>query len=313
MSVTRTRRSAAPRSRVAAALLLLGAAAYTAWVLEVVLATGLDPVQAYVSELAAADQPLGGLFRATDLVAGLLVLAGAVTALVTTERRPWATAGWGALALFGAATAVDSRLPLSCAPTSDPVCAARETAGLVPATHTAHAISSTCAMVGALATLVLLTLAARRHDRWPPLGRFGPPLVLAELAATVWTLASVTAFTAGQGTWALGAGQRLQVLLVALYLVLLAACVARSGTAPHPKRPAGEGAPGARPPGGPPPGERPPGNPPPGERPPEDPSPGQRPPGNPPHGNRAPGNPPPGKRAPREQAPGEPAAGQGDA
>ncbi|MGG7574243.1 DUF998 domain-containing protein [Streptomyces sirii] len=228
--MTRTRRSAARRT-VAATLLLLGAAAYTAWVLEVVLATGLDPVQAYVSELAAADQPLGGLFRATDLVAGLLVLAGAVTALPATECRPWATAGWAALALFGAATAVDSRLPLSCAPTSDPACAARETAGLVPATHTAHALSSSCAMLGALAALVLLTFAARRYDRWPPLARFGPALVLAELAATLWTLASVAAFSAGRGTWALGAGQRLQVLLVALYIALLAVCVARSGPA----------------------------------------------------------------------------------
>ncbi len=230
MSVTRTRRSVA-RRRVAAALLLLGAAAYTAWVLELVLATGLDPVQAYVSELAAADQPLGGLFRATDLIAGLLVLAGAVTALATTGRGPWATAGWAALALFGAATAVDSRLPLSCAPTSDPACAARETAGLVPATHTAHALSSSCAMLGALAALGLLTFAARRYDRWPPLARFGPALVLAELAATLWTLASVAAFSAGRGTWALGAGQRLQVLLVALYIALLAVCVARSGPA----------------------------------------------------------------------------------
>ncbi|MEU9119296.1 DUF998 domain-containing protein [Streptomyces sp. NPDC048506] len=245
MSVTRTRRtvSRVAPGRAAAALLLLGAVAYTAWVLELVLATGLDPVRAYVSELAAADQPLGGLFRATDLVAGLLVLAGAVTALLTTERRPWATAGWAALALFGAATAVDSRLPLSCAPTSDPVCAARETAGLVPATHTAHAVSSSAAMVGALAALVLLTFAARRHDRWPALGRFGPPLVLAELAATTWTLASVAAFTAGQGSWALGAGQRLQVLLVAAYVAVLAGCVARSGP-PRRRKRAGGGAAG---------------------------------------------------------------------
>ncbi|GAA2650271.1 DUF998 domain-containing protein [Streptomyces lunalinharesii] len=215
----------------AAVALLLGALAYTAWVLELVIVTGLDPVRAYVSELAAADQPLGGLFRATDLVAGLLVLVGALLALATTERRPWTVAGFAALALFGAATALDSRLPLSCAPTSDPVCAARETAGLVPATHTAHAVSSTLAMFGALAALVLLTVAARRYAQWPALARFGPPLVLAELAATVWTLAEVAVLTAGRDTWALGVGQRLQVLLVALYLALLARCLAR-----HPAR-----------------------------------------------------------------------------
>ncbi|ANZ19094.1 Protein of unknown function (DUF998) [Streptomyces noursei ATCC 11455] len=213
--------------RAAAVLLLLGALAYTAWVLELVSTTGLDPVRAYVSELAAADQPLGGLFRATDLVAGLLVLAGALTALATARRRPWTVAGLCALALFGAATVLDSRLPLSCAPTSDPVCAARETAGLVPATHTAHAVSSTLAMLGALAALVLLTVAARRYGHWPGLARLGPPLVLAELVATAWTLAEAAVLTAGRDTWALGVGQRLQVLLVALYLAVLAGCLAR--------------------------------------------------------------------------------------
>ncbi|GAA1149657.1 hypothetical protein F4556_004672 [Kitasatospora gansuensis] len=209
-----------------AVLLLLSALAYTAWVLEVVIGTGLDPVQTYVSELAAEDQPLGGLFRATDLVAGLAVLAAAGTALWRLERRPWAVAGWSALALFGAATAVDSRLPLSCTPTADPECAARETAGLVPATHTAHAVSSSLAMVGAIGAVTLLTVAARRYGWWPPLARYGPWLVAAELAATVWSLAAIAAFEAGHGTWTMGAGQRSQILLIAVWLAVLARGVA---------------------------------------------------------------------------------------
>ncbi|MFF2042298.1 DUF998 domain-containing protein [Kitasatospora sp. NPDC058170] len=258
------RRSA--RSAVAA-LLLLSAVAYTAWVLEVVLSTGLDPVQAYISELAAEDQPLGGLFRATDLVAGLAVLAAATTALLSFDfhgpgplhdpgspradpvragghgARLWAMAGWAALALFGAATAADSRLPLSCAPTSDEECAARETAGLVPATHTAHAVTSSLAMLGALAGLTALTVAARRYGWWPPVRRFGPWLVLAELLATGWSLAAIAAFEAGHGTWSLGAGQRLQVLLVALWLALLAFALARpdgAAAAPTGARAGGE-------------------------------------------------------------------------
>ncbi|MFJ8475348.1 DUF998 domain-containing protein [Kitasatospora sp. NPDC094011] len=237
-----------------AVLLLLSAVAYTAWVLEVVLSTGLDPVQAYISELAAEDQPLGGLFRATDLAAGLCVLAAAVTALATGQARHpgapgrhpgaggrdrWALVGWSALALFGAATAADSRLPLSCAPTSDEMCAARETAGLVPATHTAHAVTSSLAMLGALTGLVALTVAARRHHRWPAVRRLGPWLLGAELLATGWSLGAIAAFQAGRGTWALGAGQRLQVLLVALWLGVLAVAVARadrSGGAGRPAR-----------------------------------------------------------------------------
>ncbi|MFE1547197.1 DUF998 domain-containing protein [Streptomyces sp. NPDC058718] len=215
-------------TRAAALLLGLGALAYTAWLLEVLVRTGLDPVRTYVSELAAADQPLGGLFRATDLAAGLLVLAGALAGLAATRRHgPWALGGWIALAVFGAATAADSRLPLSCAPTADPECAARETAGLVPATHLAHAVSSSLAMAGALAAMVALTVAARRYGHWRPLARTGPALVVLELAATAWTLAAVAAFEAGKGTWSLGAGQRLQVLLVAVWLAVLA------GSLPH--------------------------------------------------------------------------------
>ncbi|MFJ5075516.1 DUF998 domain-containing protein [Streptomyces sp. NPDC088553] len=286
-------------TRASAALLALGALAYTAWVLEAVLRTGLDPVRTYVSELAASDQPFGTFFRATDLVSGTLILAGAVLGWAGTRppgtrpsgargsrtrgpgragppapgrvgtpesgesaapgsgrvggsgagragapeagrvwwgREPWAVLGWGALALFGAATVADSRLPLSCAATADPACAARETAGLVPATHTAHAVSSGLAMTGALVALVALTMAARRYGRRRPLARTGPVVVALELAATVWTLAAVAAFEAGKGTWALGAGQRLQVLLVAVWLAVLAYSLATSRPGPEEER-----------------------------------------------------------------------------
>ncbi|MFA7763077.1 DUF998 domain-containing protein [Streptomyces sp. NPDC048723] len=215
-------------------LIGLAAAAYTAWVLEVVLSTGLNPIKTYVSELAAQDQPLGGLFRATDFTAGLLAFAGGLLALFrllkyAESRRAWAVIGWSGVALFGAATAADAWLPLSCQPTVDPECAARETAGLVPATHQAHAVSSSLAMTGALVGLVALTVAARRYGWFAPLARYGPALVALELLATVWTLSAIALFTAGRGTWALGAGQRLQVLLVALWLGLLAYSVHKEG------------------------------------------------------------------------------------
>lgn len=219
-------------ARSVALLVGLGAVAYTAWVLEVVRSTGLNPVDTYVSELAAQDQPLGGLFRATDFTAGLLVFLGGLLALVrlagrVEPRRLWSVTGWSGITLFGASTAADAWLPLSCTPTVDPECAARETAGLVPATHQAHAVSSSLAMTGAIVGIVALTLAARRYGRLAPLARFGPALVVLELLATAWTLVSIALFTAGHGTWALGAGQRLQVLFVAVWLGLLAYSVHR--------------------------------------------------------------------------------------
>ncbi|MEV7191492.1 DUF998 domain-containing protein [Streptomyces sp. NPDC093510] len=218
------RPSRPPTARAVAVLLLAGALAYSTWSAEVFVPTGLSPRTAYVSELAAEDQPYGTFFRTLDFLAGLLVLVAAASALLRLPLRDrWSAAGWAGLALFGAATAADSRLPLSCAATADAGCAARERAGAVPWTHTAHTVSSSLAVAGALIGMVLLTVAARRRaDRWPSLARTGPLLVVLELAATGWTLASVAAFEAGRGTWGLGIGQRLQVLSIAVWLVLLA-------------------------------------------------------------------------------------------
>lgn len=226
-------RPAAPAHAVVVAvsvLLTLGAVAYSAWILEAALGTGLSPLSSYVSELAAQDQPYGTLFRTTDLTAGLLILAAAVGALPWLPRRWSVVVGWAGLALFGAVTVIDSRLPMSCAPTADAACAARERAGLVPAAHEAHAVTSSVAVTGALVGMVALTLAARRHGLLPLLASsVGLLLVLLELAATAWTLAAVAAFDSGYGTWALGTGQRLQVLLIAVWLGLLARAVVRRG------------------------------------------------------------------------------------
>ncbi len=205
------------------ALLLLGALLYTTWTVETFLPTRLSPLRTYVSELAATDQPYGTFFRSFDLLAGLLVLAGAVGALGWLRCRGRAAAGWAGIALFGAATAVDSRLPLSCAPTVDAGCLARQAAGDVPWTHTAHTVSSGLAVAGALAGMVLLTVVARREPAvWPALARSGPVLLVLELAATGWTLVSVVAFESGHGTWGLGVGQRLQVLFIAVWIAVLA-------------------------------------------------------------------------------------------
>ncbi|GHC66388.1 DUF998 domain-containing protein [Streptomyces flavofungini] len=232
-----------------AALLALGAAAYTTWVLEAFLPTGLSPLRSYVSELAATDQPYGTFFRSLDFGAGVLVCAGAVLALLRGARPAGltrglallTTLGWVGVAVFGAATAADSRLPLSCAPTADAACAARERAGLVPAAHSAHAVSSSVAVAGALVGMVLLTVVVRKAGARAGV-RAGGLLALllgVELAATVWTLAAVAAFDAGHGTWGLGVAQRLQLLTIAVWLVGVAWLVRGWGAAGSRRRPRG--------------------------------------------------------------------------
>ncbi|MFE0178645.1 DUF998 domain-containing protein [Streptomyces sp. NPDC059002] len=224
-------------SRAVALLLLVGALAYTTWVFEAFLPTGISPLRSYVSELAGEDQPYGTFFRTADLFGGLFVLAGAVVALVRPPRGALAVTGWAGLVLFGAATVADSRLPLSCAPTADAGCAARERAGDIPWTHAAHAFSSSSAVVGALIGMVLLTVVARRHaDSWPLLARTGPVLVVVELAATGWTLAAVAAFDAGHGTWGLGVAQRIQLLSIAVWIAALAWSVLSSAADPAERR-----------------------------------------------------------------------------
>ncbi|MGA4842380.1 DUF998 domain-containing protein [Streptomyces sp. G45] len=239
-----------PTGTAIAVLLTCGALAYTSWALEAVLPTGLSPLRAYVSELAALDQPYGAFFRTVDGAAGLLVCAGAGGALLWPRaaalpgvRHPGVLAvlGWAGIALFGAATVADSRLPLSCAPTVDAACAAREEAGRVPWEHAAHTVSSGVAVTGALLGMALLTAAVRGDAPGAArVRRVLRALVAVELAATVWTLAAISAFYAGHGTWALGVGQRLQVLTIAVFLVVLASLV-RAGAG---GRAAGAGRPG---------------------------------------------------------------------
>ncbi|WP_438297391.1 DUF998 domain-containing protein [Streptomyces sp. HUAS TT7] len=197
--------------------------------MELLIPTGLRPACSYVSELAAVDQPFGHIFRATDLAAGLLILTGALTTRTLRLSGRRHAAGWGALAVFGLATAIDSWLPMSCAPTSDPACAYAEAAGLLPAAHAAHTVSSALAVTSALTALVLLAAPAHDRRQRPLRGRAGTVLLRAQLVATTWTLTSAAAFVAGVGNWALGYGQRLQVLLIAAQLTLLARSVWRTG------------------------------------------------------------------------------------
>ncbi|MFJ2258553.1 DUF998 domain-containing protein [Streptomyces sp. NPDC087844] len=202
-----------PRPAAAATLLALAALTYSAWTMEALLPTSLPPAHTYVSELAATDQPYTTLFRTADLLAGTLVCAAAAT-LSARRTPPTARA---ALFLFGAATAVDSRLPLSCTPTTDPNCAARETAALVPWTHSAHTVSSTVALCGILVAMVTLTRTTRTAPSYA-----GPTLVVLELAATAWTLVAIAALESGHDGWGVGIAQRLQVGVIAIWLGALA-------------------------------------------------------------------------------------------
>lgn len=213
-------------ARVAAGVAAVAALLYSAWLVAPLLNPDHDATSAYVSELAASDQPFSRLFRGFDAAAGLS-LAVAVAVVLVRDRGSWRRDGpFVALGLFGLATFVDALLPLSCAPTSDAVCALEERLGLLPVSHQLHVVSSSTA--GALALVALVwsvTRIVRRrlaHPRardaapdwlvWP-----GVALALVHTVALAYTLLEI----AGHGAGGLGAAQRVSLAALALWWVLL--------------------------------------------------------------------------------------------
>lgn len=208
--------------RRARLILLAGTALYSAWIIAPLLGSGLSPLYSYVSEAGAAGQPHALLFRATDLLAGTAFVVAAVLAHHAARPVPrLALAALAGLLILGAATMCDALMPLSCTPTADAACAAREAAGQVPFTHVGHAVSSGIAGFGGVVAVLGWGLWRRssRHGSGSGFDGARIPLALGALylVTTAWTLAAML-----EPALYLGLAQRGQVLSLTLWLVLLA-------------------------------------------------------------------------------------------
>lgn len=197
-------------------LAVVAGVAYSAWGLQFLLNPRLDPVNGYVSELSATDQPFHGLFSATDFVAGALAIVVAGLVLSRARPRGWALAGWVALSLFGVFSIADSVLAMDCAPNSDTTCALRERAAKVSFAHEFHSVTSTLVVVSGIVSLIALTVAARRSGRLPVIARWSWPIMVAETATAVATLPMMYFGVL------LGVMERIQVTVISLWLFLIA-------------------------------------------------------------------------------------------
>ncbi|MFF4417317.1 alpha/beta fold hydrolase [Streptosporangium sp. NPDC001559] len=223
-------------TKAAALAFLLAGLCYTAWAPLQFLNPRVDPSLSYLSELAAVDQPWSWLVRCADVLAGAACLAGVALA---PDGRPGGAgaAGWLGLALFGVMTVLDAGVfPLDCAVLSDPSCAAAEAAGRLSASHTVHAAVSSLALAGAGLSLVALPVSALRRRRLLPLGYGGAVLAVLMAAATAWTLTLVADVAEGVPGVPVGLAQRLQVGVVALWLLLAGAALWRDRTRVVPQR-----------------------------------------------------------------------------
>ncbi|MBB6173579.1 hypothetical protein HNR23_003639 [Nocardiopsis mwathae] len=209
--------------RVARAAAVAAAVAYSLWVVEFALPTGIDPGLSFVSELSAADAPFGDVFRGADRAAGVLAVVCGVIGLAVGAGRDRAEGGkrdlwtpvlWLALIVFGAATFADSFLPMDCAVSADAACAAAERAGELSAVHTAHAYSSSIAGTAGIVGVAALALRERHGRAWA----LGWVLLAVQVAAMVAVLA-LLAVGDGQPVDGFGIAQRVQIGAVAAWLL----------------------------------------------------------------------------------------------
>ncbi|MCA2181662.1 alpha/beta fold hydrolase [Nonomuraea glycinis] len=185
---------------LAASAFIAAAVLYCAWITGQFTTPAVDRAHGFVGELAARDQPWTRLFRVSDVLSGLACLAG--VAVVPRIEREWP--GWLALAAFGLFTVVGGVFPLDCAALSAPACARAPGS----AAHHAHVVTGVLATAAALTAMVLLSRRWRTAVAWIVTGLTG-----------LLTALSAAAVAAGQLA---GLAQRLQVTLIAVWLVYVA-------------------------------------------------------------------------------------------
>lgn len=206
--------------RVAGVLLVVAAVAYSGLPFEAAAGFPLDPMTAYLSELAARDQPSRPLFTVVDTVAGsaatlaaiLLLRAHVVVRSHRSTWTPWIPTMLVLLLVFGVATVADVLNPMACAPSADVGCARAERSWELGTTHVVHLGTSglaTVAAVGVCVSLLVLLTRSRRHlpgARWWDVA----PLSALVLSAVVAVIAVSDTF--GVRPPAVGWWQRGQII-----------------------------------------------------------------------------------------------------
>ena len=205
---------------------LLSAASNCAFLFRAVSGSRLDPLNSFISELEVPGQPDSGFFRWASLLSALLAAIFAVGLLLRLPRGRPGVAGCAALALFGIAGVVDALIPMDCAPSASVTCMRAQEQGPASWAYEAHTWFDVAGTVALLASLWLLGRHLRPHPGWQAVASVGT-------TGFVW-------LTVGSGVLAVmslwyapgvGVAQRLQVLAISAWLVVLATAQARRSAA----------------------------------------------------------------------------------
>ncbi|MFJ5030295.1 DUF998 domain-containing protein [Streptomyces sp. NPDC088560] len=232
-------------STAASALLCVAAVLYNDWLLQFFVTTGLPQASSYVSETFAADQPHRVLFGTVELSCAAILIAAAALAA---RSAPWGLtlAGWSAVGVFGGCSVLDVLLPMGCAPSVEHGC---------PPDNFQHTTTSGLVECALFMSMALFGLAVRRPDQDRPVpdravtasaapgrpgqvaGRWAPYLMPVSMASAIATVGPYLGHPGGQGI-----AQRIHLVSVAVWFVLLAVEARRAGSPPgHRKGDSGRG------------------------------------------------------------------------
>ncbi len=140
---------------------LIGALAYSSFLLGGWLLPPAQRGSAFISEAEVSGRPFSWLFRLCDVLAGVAIIAVAVVlyrVLAGYRQAGAAVAAMTALAVLGTSSVVDGITTMACLPSVDPSCAAAEhnASGLVRQLVEVHTDSGVFGFLAAAAAAVLL-------------------------------------------------------------------------------------------------------------------------------------------------------------
>lgn len=212
-----------PRAIIGAWCLILGAAANVAFLVEGYTGATLDRVNTFVSELGSQGQPAAAFFRLSDLVTGLLLLAGLIAAFGLLPRNRWLRLGLACAIFFSAMTVVDAFAPLDCVPSVDKACRALEESGQVSLAHQIHSITGVLESFFGFLALILIALGLWQLQRqravpadWRELSHF---LVITGILYALLSLVIAVQYVLE--TSGIGIVQRFQVVMFAAAMFAL--------------------------------------------------------------------------------------------
>jgi hypothetical protein len=229
---TRERRPVlAARRWVAVAGAAVGAVLYSNWLLQIFFTRTLPDPDEFISELAAAGQPHAELFRGGDRATAVVCVIAVVAALVGARASRWSRTGWWLVGVFAVSTALDSTVfNMTCAPSADAACAAREAAGAAPIGDQLHLLSSAIAVVASILSLIFFVMADRIEPTPAPIRCVGRYMVAVVIATQVWTGIAFAIDPHGK-SGQIGIAQQASLIAMAGWLVYVALRTAYAPTA----------------------------------------------------------------------------------